>query len=304
MKFRTLTAVAVAVMLAGCNTPKKQEAAAVAARIQQGEAAIAVNEAQIALIERQRIDLRARLGDRPIPLPVSLTLNFFSYVSSPRTFHTSAGFTKVVLAVTWPQYICMTNSKEAQAGIHCTEEDYLASSAYKRMQAAAKAAEKAQKKLLKIEKAKAKLEAKAAAQQAKDAAELAMIVDLERNDLGRIARVGTVPGFSDFASSMPACCLIRRCGVRASGFLMEPVDVLGDERSHRHDPLQVGEQAMCLVRHRPARRLHRRARRVPRRTRPPRRATPAPGRWRSPRAVRRPPAPGRSRLRATGPGRK
>lgn len=49
-----------------------QEAAAVAARIQQGEAAIAVNEAQIALIERQRIDLRARLAQRQRPV-VQLT---------------------------------------------------------------------------------------------------------------------------------------------------------------------------------------------------------------------------------------
>ena len=49
-----------------------QEAAAVAARIQQGEAAIAANEARIVLIERQRKDLRVRLAERQRPV-VQLT---------------------------------------------------------------------------------------------------------------------------------------------------------------------------------------------------------------------------------------
>ncbi|WP_088310401.1 murein hydrolase activator EnvC family protein [Novosphingobium sp. B 225] len=49
-----------------------QESAAVAARIQQGEAAIAANEARIVLIERQRTGLRARLAERQRPV-VQLT---------------------------------------------------------------------------------------------------------------------------------------------------------------------------------------------------------------------------------------
>ena len=49
-----------------------EQAAAVAARIQQGEAAIAVNEARIKLIDRQRVALRARLAERQRPL-VQLT---------------------------------------------------------------------------------------------------------------------------------------------------------------------------------------------------------------------------------------
>jgi len=49
-----------------------QQAAALAARIQQAEADIAAQEAQIRLIERQRADLRARLAARQRPL-VELT---------------------------------------------------------------------------------------------------------------------------------------------------------------------------------------------------------------------------------------
>ncbi len=49
-----------------------EQAAAVAARIQQGEAAIAANEARIKLIDRQRVTLRARLAERQRPL-VQLT---------------------------------------------------------------------------------------------------------------------------------------------------------------------------------------------------------------------------------------
>lgn len=45
-----------------------EETAAVAARIQQGEAAIAANEARIKLIERQRVALRLRLAERQRPL--------------------------------------------------------------------------------------------------------------------------------------------------------------------------------------------------------------------------------------------
>lgn len=49
-----------------------EQAAAVAARIQQGEAAIAANEARIQLIDRQRMALRARLAERQRPV-VQLT---------------------------------------------------------------------------------------------------------------------------------------------------------------------------------------------------------------------------------------
>ena len=45
-----------------------QQAAAVAARIQQGEAEMAANEARIRLIARQRATLRARLAERQRPL--------------------------------------------------------------------------------------------------------------------------------------------------------------------------------------------------------------------------------------------
>ena len=49
-----------------------QVAAAVAARIQQAEAKIAENEARIRLIDRQRMQLRARLAERQRPV-VQLT---------------------------------------------------------------------------------------------------------------------------------------------------------------------------------------------------------------------------------------
>lgn len=49
-----------------------QEAASLAARIQQAEAGIAANEARAALIEQERIELRARLAQRQQPL-VQLT---------------------------------------------------------------------------------------------------------------------------------------------------------------------------------------------------------------------------------------
>jgi len=49
-----------------------QEAAAVAARIQQSEAKIAENEARIRLIDRQRVQLRVRLAERQRPV-VQLT---------------------------------------------------------------------------------------------------------------------------------------------------------------------------------------------------------------------------------------
>ncbi len=45
-----------------------QQTAAVAARIQQGEAEMAANEARIRLIERQRVTLHARLAERQRPL--------------------------------------------------------------------------------------------------------------------------------------------------------------------------------------------------------------------------------------------
>ncbi len=53
-------------------TRTAQEAAAVAARIQQAEAGIAANEARISLIERQRAALRIRLAERQRPV-VQLT---------------------------------------------------------------------------------------------------------------------------------------------------------------------------------------------------------------------------------------
>ncbi len=53
-------------------TRTAQEAAAVAARIQQAEAGIAANEARISLIEQQRVALRIRLAQRQRPV-VQLT---------------------------------------------------------------------------------------------------------------------------------------------------------------------------------------------------------------------------------------
>ena len=61
------------------------EAAGIAARIQQAEAGIAVNEARAALIERDRAQLRARLAQRQQPL-VQLTAALQRLASRPAGF--------------------------------------------------------------------------------------------------------------------------------------------------------------------------------------------------------------------------
>ena len=62
-----------------------REAAGIAARIQQAEAGIAVNEARAALIERERVQLRARLAQRQRPL-VQLTAALQRLARRPAAF--------------------------------------------------------------------------------------------------------------------------------------------------------------------------------------------------------------------------
>jgi septal ring factor EnvC (AmiA/AmiB activator) len=62
-----------------------REAAGLAARIQQAEAGIAVNEARAALIERERVLLRARLAERQQPL-VQLTAALQRLARRPAAF--------------------------------------------------------------------------------------------------------------------------------------------------------------------------------------------------------------------------
>lgn len=62
-----------------------QEAAGIAARIQQAEAGIAANEARAALIERERAQLRARLAQRQQPL-VQLTAALQRLARRPAAF--------------------------------------------------------------------------------------------------------------------------------------------------------------------------------------------------------------------------
>ena len=62
-----------------------REAAGIAARIQQAEAGIAANEARAALIERERVQLRARLAQRQQPL-VQLTAALQRLARRPAAF--------------------------------------------------------------------------------------------------------------------------------------------------------------------------------------------------------------------------
>ena len=62
-----------------------REAASIAARVQQAEAGIAVNEARAALVERERIQLRTRLAERQRPL-VQLTAALQRLARRPAAF--------------------------------------------------------------------------------------------------------------------------------------------------------------------------------------------------------------------------
>ena len=77
------------------------------------------------LVEEDRQDLNLMLARLRRPIQGSLGIEFGGYVSSPRTFHTQARLTDLVLGVTWEMFIQLQSGSE-QARETCDEAEIAA----------------------------------------------------------------------------------------------------------------------------------------------------------------------------------